>query len=61
MRQRPSGQHAGEVMGIDRSFDAAFFKALIAAGLALPDNGNILLSLADEDPSGRIWSPWRRE
>ncbi|MCC6703563.1 MAG: carbamoyl-phosphate synthase large subunit [Thermomicrobiales bacterium] len=45
----PEMKSTGEVMGIDRSFDSAFFKALTAAGLALPARGSILLSLADED------------
>jgi carbamoyl-phosphate synthase large subunit len=45
----PEMKSTGEVMGIDRSFESAFFKALIAAGLALPDRGSILITLADED------------
>jgi carbamoyl-phosphate synthase large subunit len=45
----PEMKSTGEVMGIDRTFASAFFKALIASGLALPDNGSILISLADED------------
>ncbi len=39
----------GEVMGIDYSFEAALTKALIAAGLKLPSDGSILLSIADRD------------
>ncbi|CAN5747626.1 carbamoyl-phosphate synthase large subunit [soil metagenome] len=45
----PEMKSTGEVMGIDRTFDAAFYKALIAAGLALPSRGSVLVSLADED------------
>jgi carbamoyl-phosphate synthase large subunit len=45
----PEMKSTGEVMGIDRSFESAFFKALVAAGLALPPRGSILISLADED------------
>ncbi|MDQ4044227.1 MAG: carbamoyl-phosphate synthase large subunit, partial [Chloroflexota bacterium] len=45
----PEMKSTGEVMGIDRSFDAAFFKALIAAGLSLPARGSILVTIADED------------
>ena len=45
----PEMKSTGEVMGIDRSFDAAFFKALIAAGLSLPQHGSILVTVADED------------
>ena len=44
----------GEVMGIDRTFDAAFAKALIAAGLALPLAGSVLITLADEDKADSI-------
>ena len=45
----PEMKSTGEVMGIDRSFDSAFFKALISAGLSLPPRGSILLTIADED------------
>jgi carbamoyl-phosphate synthase large subunit len=39
----------GEVMGIDYVYDAALAKALQAAGLTLPENGALLLSIADKD------------
>jgi carbamoyl-phosphate synthase large subunit len=45
----PEMKSTGEVMGIDRTFDSAFYKALISAGLALPASGSMLISLADED------------
>ncbi|MCA9834148.1 MAG: carbamoyl-phosphate synthase large subunit [Thermomicrobiales bacterium] len=50
----PEMRSTGEVMGIDRSFSSAFFKALIASGLALPPKGSILISLADEDKSDAL-------
>ncbi len=50
----PEMKSTGEVMGIDRTFESAFFKALIAAGLALPPCGSILLTLADEDKSDAL-------
>ncbi len=50
----PEMKSTGEVMGIDRAFEPAFFKALIAAGLALPPRGSILVSLADEDKSDSV-------
>jgi len=50
----PEMKSTGEVMGIDRSFESAFFKALIASGLALPDNGSILISIADEDKTDAL-------
>ncbi|HEV2107074.1 MAG TPA: carbamoyl-phosphate synthase large subunit, partial [Thermomicrobiales bacterium] len=50
----PEMKSTGEVMGIDRSFEPAFFKALLASGLALPSKGSILISLADEDKSDAL-------
>ncbi len=50
----PEMKSTGEVMGIDRSFEPAFFKALLASGLALPSKGAILISLADEDKSDAL-------
>jgi len=50
----PEMKSTGEVMGIDRSFEAAFFKALISAGLALPSHGSILITLADEDKTDAL-------
>lgn len=43
----PEMKSTGEVMGIDYTFEAALFKALLAAGISLPRQGNILLSLSD--------------
>jgi carbamoyl-phosphate synthase large subunit len=45
----PEMKSTGEVMGIDYDFNAALVKALLAAGLALPFKGSILLSIADRD------------
>ncbi|MDD5038156.1 MAG: carbamoyl-phosphate synthase large subunit, partial [Dehalococcoidales bacterium] len=45
----PEMKSTGEVMGIDYTFDAALAKALLAAGLMLPSQGAILLSIADRD------------
>lgn len=50
----PEMKSTGEVMGIDRTFEAAFFKALLASGLALPSKGSILVSLADEDKTDAL-------
>jgi len=50
----PEMKSTGEVMGIDRSFQPAFFKALVAAGLSLPPHGNVLITLADEDKADSI-------
>ncbi|MCX6004906.1 MAG: ATP-grasp domain-containing protein, partial [Chloroflexi bacterium] len=45
----PEMKSTGEVMGIDHSFEAAMVKALMAAGLMLPVQGNILFSIADKN------------
>ncbi len=45
----PEMKSTGEVMGIDHDMKGALIKALIAAGLALPPEGSILLSIADRD------------
>jgi carbamoyl-phosphate synthase large subunit len=45
----PEMKSTGEVMGIDDDFPAALYKAMVAAGLAIPPGSGILLSLADED------------
>ena len=50
----PEMKSTGEVMGIDRTFEPAFFKALVAAGLALPPHGSVLITLADEDKTEAV-------
>jgi carbamoyl-phosphate synthase large subunit len=45
----PEMKSTGEVMGIDYTFEAALVKALLAAGLMLPQRGSVLLSIADKD------------
>ncbi len=45
----PEMKSTGEVMGIDHTFSAALAKALMAAGISLPPDGAILLSIADQD------------
>ena len=45
----PEMKSTGEVMGIDRDFDIAFGKALIAAGMRLPDGGTAFVSVKDAD------------
>lgn len=50
----PEMKSTGEVMGIDRTFEPAFYKALLASGLAIPDHGSVLITLADEDKSESV-------
>jgi len=44
----PEMRSTGEVMGIDKTFAAAFAKAQIAAGQKLPKHGKVFLSVADK-------------
>ncbi len=50
----PEMKSTGEVMGVDYSFEAALFKALLAAGLVLPTTGSLLLSIADRDKAEAV-------
>jgi carbamoyl-phosphate synthase large subunit len=45
----PEMKSTGEVMGIDSTFEAALTKALIAAGLMLASQGNLLFSIANQN------------
>ena len=45
----PEMKSTGEVMGIDSSFELAFWKAEIAAGQVLPTEGSVFLSAKDRD------------
>ena len=45
----PEMKSTGEVMGIDKNFETAFWKAEIAAGQVLPKIGNVFLSAKDRD------------
>ena len=44
----PEMKSTGEVMGVDRTFEGALRKALIASGQAIPRGASILLSLSDQ-------------
>lgn len=48
----PEMRSTGEVMGVGRSFGEAYAKALLAAGMALPKEGGVFLSVCDEDKHG---------
>jgi carbamoyl-phosphate synthase large subunit len=52
----PEMKSTGEAMGIDREFAPAFYKALLASGLALGPRSRVLVSLADRDkPDSLVW------
>jgi carbamoyl-phosphate synthase large subunit len=45
----PEMKSTGEVMGIDLTYPAAVWKALVASGQKLPKTGKVYISVADED------------
>src|SRR5712692_5511433 len=45
----PEMRSTGEVMGIDDSFPMAFAKSQLAASAALPEKGQVFISVADRD------------
>jgi len=45
----PEMRSTGEVMGVGRSFGEAYAKALIGAGMKLPTEGGVFLSVRDQD------------
>ncbi len=45
----PEMKSTGEVMGIDTTFDAAFLKSQLGAGMQLPYEGTVFVSVKDTD------------
>lgn len=45
----PEMKSTGEVMGVDRDFKVALFKAMVAAGSMFPKEGTVLVTIADRD------------
>lgn len=45
----PEMKSTGEVMGIDRTYEKALFKALVGAGMQMSAYGTLLATLADRD------------
>ncbi|MBV9528523.1 carbamoyl-phosphate synthase large subunit, partial [Sphingomonas sp.] len=45
----PEMKSTGEVMGLERNFDVAFAKALLGAGMKLPQSGTAFVSVKDAD------------
>ena len=50
----PEMKSTGEVMGIGRSFGEAFYKGILAAGVDLPDNGLVFISVRDADKAACV-------
>lgn len=45
----PEMKSTGEVMGIDRTYEKALYKALLGAGFSMVAHGSLLVTLADRD------------
>ncbi len=59
----PEMRSTGEVMGLDTSFERAFAKSQLGAGVRLPMSGTVFLSVRESDkpqlpPLGRLLAPW---
>ena len=50
----PEMRSTGEVMGLDKSFSRAFLKSQMGAGVVLPTEGNVFLSIKDSDKGDMI-------
>ncbi len=50
----PEMKSTGEVMGLDASFERAFLKAQLGAGVRLPEKGTVFLSVRDGDKGGLV-------
>jgi len=50
----PEMRSTGEVMGLDSSFERAFAKSQLGAGVKLPDAGQVFLSVRDTDKSAAL-------
>lgn len=50
----PEMKSTGEVMGIDDSMPIAFAKAQLGASSALPESGNVFISVADRDKNAVV-------
>jgi carbamoyl-phosphate synthase large subunit len=45
----PEMKSTGEVMGCDKTYGKALYKAILASGMDIPKKGTVLLSIADKD------------
>ncbi len=50
----PEMKSTGEVMGLDSSFERAFAKSQLGAGVRLPDAGGVFLSVRDDDKAAAV-------
>lgn len=45
----PEMKSTGEVLGMDRDYSFALYKALLGAGIKIPEKGTVLATIADKD------------
>ncbi|MFZ4508575.1 MAG: carbamoyl-phosphate synthase large subunit [Fimbriimonas sp.] len=50
----PEMKSTGEVLGIDRTFEAALYKAMIGSGIQFKGDGVVLITVKDEDKAEAI-------
>jgi carbamoyl-phosphate synthase large subunit len=50
----PEMKSTGEVMGLDASFERAFLKSQLGAGVKLPESGTAFISVKDGDKAGAV-------
>ena len=50
----PEMKSTGEVMGLDSSFERAFAKSQLGAGVILPNGGGVFLSVRDSDKAAAV-------
>ena len=50
----PEMKSTGEVMGLDASFERAFLKAQLGAGVKLPEQGTAFISVKDSDKAAAV-------
>jgi carbamoyl-phosphate synthase large subunit len=50
----PEMKSTGEVMGLDSSFERAFLKSQLGAGVKLPEAGTAFISVKDSDKAGAV-------
>jgi carbamoyl-phosphate synthase large subunit len=50
----PEMKSTGEVMGLDRSFHLAYYKAMLASGVKLPSKGKVYMTVRDGDKGAAV-------
>jgi carbamoyl-phosphate synthase large subunit len=50
----PEMKSTGEILGIDRTFEAALYKAMVASGIHFKGSGDVLLTVREEDKPGAL-------